>query len=133
MVISVSPDVHSFLMSQVKMIKNSTTRIQDYRKDACGRVTFSEIPDVMEMPNLLAIQLESYAEFLQKDEDPERREAKAADLSRAGSVPEQGAETETGPRFPYPDDAALRAASRSDRQLILDYFDRLNAVDGAAP
>ncbi len=70
---------------------------------------------------------------LERDEDPERREAKAADLSRAGSVPEQGAETETGPRFPYPDDAALRAASRSDRQLILDYFDRLNAVDGAAP
>jgi len=70
---------------------------------------------------------------LERDEDPERREAKAADLSRAGSVPEQGAETETGPRFPYPDDAALREASRSDRQLILDYFDRLNAVDGAAP
>ena len=70
---------------------------------------------------------------LERDEDPLRRESRAADLSRVGSVPDPGTEIESGPRFPYPDDEALRAASRSDRRLILDYFDRLNAGDGVTP
>lgn len=70
---------------------------------------------------------------LERDEDPLRRESQAADLSRVGSVPDPGTEIEAGPRFPYPDDDALRAASRSDRRLILDYFDRLNAGDGGTP
>jgi DNA-directed RNA polymerase subunit beta len=55
------------------MIKKSTIDIQDYPKDENGRVTFSNIPDIMEMPNLLAVQLESYANFLQADTEPERR------------------------------------------------------------
>jgi DNA-directed RNA polymerase subunit beta len=55
------------------MIKKSTTEIANYPKDSHGRVTFSKIPDIMEVPNLLAVQLESYANFLQQDADPERR------------------------------------------------------------
>lgn len=70
---------------------------------------------------------------LERDEDPQRRESKAADLSRPGSVPDPGPDVEAGPRFPYPGEEELRAASRSDRKLILDYFDRLNATDGGAP
>ncbi len=70
---------------------------------------------------------------LERDEDPERRESRAADLSRAGSTPESSPEIATGPRFPYPDDEAMKAASQSERRLILDYFDRLNAVDGGTP
>ncbi len=70
---------------------------------------------------------------LERDEDPERRESRAADLSEEGSAPDPRPEISTGPRFPYPDDAALRAATRSERRLILDYFDRLNAADEGTP
>jgi DNA-directed RNA polymerase subunit beta len=55
------------------MIKRNTTSIRDFPRDANGRVTFSRIPDVMDVPNLLAVQLESYANFLQGDIEPERR------------------------------------------------------------
>jgi hypothetical protein len=75
---------------------------------------------------------------LERDEDPSRRESEAADLSRPGAVPEAAA-VEAGPRYPYPDDAALRGVSNSARRLILEYFDRLNAnpaagaVEGGTP
>jgi DNA-directed RNA polymerase subunit beta len=55
------------------MIKKSAESVQDYPKDASGRITFSKIPDVMEVPNLLAVQLESYSNFLQAGADPEKR------------------------------------------------------------
>jgi DNA-directed RNA polymerase subunit beta len=55
------------------MIKKSSGSIQDYPRDADGRVCFSKIPEIMEVPNLLAIQLESYAAFLQANVDPEKR------------------------------------------------------------
>ena len=55
------------------MIKNSGKRIIDYPRDEQGRVTFARISDVMDIPNLLAVQLESYAEFLQKDTPIEKR------------------------------------------------------------
>jgi DNA-directed RNA polymerase subunit beta len=55
------------------MIKKNLGSIQDYPRDADGRVSFSKIPDVMAVPNLLAVQLESYAAFLQSDSDPEKR------------------------------------------------------------
>ncbi|MEE9271445.1 MAG: DNA-directed RNA polymerase subunit beta [Candidatus Krumholzibacteria bacterium] len=55
------------------MIKKSTTKILDYPKDGNGRVSFSNIPNIMEIPNLLAVQLESYAHFLQLNVDPGRR------------------------------------------------------------
>ncbi|MDH3427972.1 MAG: hypothetical protein OEM23_06010, partial [Gemmatimonadota bacterium] len=70
---------------------------------------------------------------LERDEDPDRRESTAADLSRPGSVPESYPDVDSGPRFPYPDDRAMSAVSHSNRRLILDYFDRLNALDGGAP
>jgi hypothetical protein len=75
---------------------------------------------------------------LERDEDPSRRESQAADLSRPGAVPEATA-VDAGPRYPYPDDAALRGVSNSARRLILEYFDRLNAnpaagaVEGSTP
>lgn len=40
------------------------------------RITFSKIASVQDMPNLLAIQLDSFEEFLQKDVAPEQRENK---------------------------------------------------------
>jgi len=55
------------------MIKKSSGSILDYPKDENGRVSFSKIPEIMEVPNLLAIQLESYAQFLQADLEPEKR------------------------------------------------------------
>jgi len=55
------------------MIKKTAESVQDYPKDASGRISFSKIPDVMEVPNLLAIQLESYSSFLQANADPEKR------------------------------------------------------------
>ncbi len=55
------------------MIKKTAESVQDYPKDASGRISFSKIPDVMEVPNLLAIQLESYSTFLQANADPEKR------------------------------------------------------------
>lgn len=65
---------------------------------------------------------------LERDEDPTRRESQAADLSRPGAVPESSGTIEDGPRYPYPDDAALSGVSNSARRLILQYFDRLNAA-----
>jgi hypothetical protein len=70
---------------------------------------------------------------LERDEDPERRESTAADMSRPGSTPDPRPDIEAGPRFPYPDDRAMSAVSRSNRRLILDYFDRLNASEGDSP
>jgi len=55
------------------MIKKTAESVQDYPKDASGRISFSKIPDIMEVPNLLAIQLESYSNFLQANADPEKR------------------------------------------------------------
>ena len=47
------------------MTKKSSENILDYPRDANERVTFSTIPEVMDIPNLLAIQLEIFAAFLQ--------------------------------------------------------------------
>ena len=55
------------------MIKKTAGAISDYPRDMHERVTFQKIPDVMDVPNLLAVQLESYASFLQTDVDPEKR------------------------------------------------------------
>ncbi len=55
------------------MSKKSSVSIQDYPKDANGRVSFSKIPEIMEIPNLLAVQLESFANFLQSDVPIDRR------------------------------------------------------------
>ena len=49
------------------MIKKSQGKILDYPRDENGRVSFANIPEVMEIPNLLAVQLESYDKFLQRD------------------------------------------------------------------
>jgi DNA-directed RNA polymerase subunit beta len=55
------------------MIKKPATRIADYPRDEHNRIAFAKIPEVMEIPNLLAIQLESYAQFLQRDLPIDRR------------------------------------------------------------
>jgi DNA-directed RNA polymerase subunit beta len=49
------------------MIKKPEKSIASYPRDEHGRVQFAKIPEVMDIPNLLAIQLESYAEFLQRE------------------------------------------------------------------
>ena len=56
------------------MIKKVEKPIVDYPRDEHGRVNFSTIPSVMDIPNLLSIQLDSYAEFLQKDVPIDKRE-----------------------------------------------------------
>jgi DNA-directed RNA polymerase subunit beta len=47
--------------------------ILEYPRDEQGRITFATIPEVMEIPNLLAVQLESYDRFLQRDTAVEKR------------------------------------------------------------
>jgi DNA-directed RNA polymerase subunit beta len=49
------------------MIKKPDRPISEYPRDEYNRINFAKIPEVMEIPNLLAIQLESYAEFLQRE------------------------------------------------------------------
>ena len=56
------------------MIKKPEGKIVDYPRDEHGRITFANIPEVMEIPNLLAVQLESYDKFLQRDVPIEKRE-----------------------------------------------------------
>ena len=55
------------------MIKKTATAISEYPRDEHGRIDFANIPGVMDIPNLLAIQLESYAEFLQKETAIDKR------------------------------------------------------------
>ena len=49
------------------MIKKPDRPITEYPRDEYSRINFAKIPEVMDIPNLLAIQLESYAEFLQRE------------------------------------------------------------------
>jgi DNA-directed RNA polymerase subunit beta len=49
------------------MIKKPDRPISEYPRDEYNRINFAKIPEVMDIPNLLAIQLESYAEFLQRE------------------------------------------------------------------
>jgi len=55
------------------MIKKTEGKILDYPRDEYNRITFANIPEVMEIPNLLAVQLESYDQFLQRDVAVEKR------------------------------------------------------------
>ncbi len=55
------------------MIKKLDKPIADYPRDEYGRIQFAKIADVMDIPNLLAIQLESYAEFLQREVPIDKR------------------------------------------------------------
>ncbi|MBI4721224.1 MAG: DNA-directed RNA polymerase subunit beta, partial [Chitinivibrionia bacterium] len=55
------------------MSKKAARSILEYPRDAYGRVTFSKIPDIMDVPNLLAVQLESFFNFLRADVPMERR------------------------------------------------------------
>jgi DNA-directed RNA polymerase subunit beta len=55
------------------MIKKPDKPISAYPRDQYGRVQFAKTPDIMEIPNLLAIQLESYAEFLQREVPIDKR------------------------------------------------------------
>jgi DNA-directed RNA polymerase subunit beta len=55
------------------MTKNPQVKILDLPRDENGRITFARIPEVMEIPNLLAVQLESYEQFLQRDVPIDKR------------------------------------------------------------
>jgi len=47
------------------------------RKGGCiERISFSRLPEILEMPDLLEIQLESFMNFLQPDVPPDKRELK---------------------------------------------------------
>jgi len=58
------------------MIKKPDRPITEYPRDEYNRITFAKSPEIMEIPNLLAIQLESYAEFLQREIPIDKREDK---------------------------------------------------------
>ena len=55
------------------MIKKIDKPIIEYPRDEYDRIQFAKIADVMDIPNLLAIQLESYAEFLQREVPIDKR------------------------------------------------------------
>ncbi len=55
------------------MIKKPERTILDYPRDENNRVDFATIPHVMDIPNLLSIQLDSYAEFLQREVPIDKR------------------------------------------------------------
>ena len=55
------------------MIKRPDGSILEYPRDEHDRISFANIPEVMEIPNLLAIQLESYQQFRQHDVAIEKR------------------------------------------------------------
>ena len=78
-------------------------------------------------------QLLDAGRTLERDPDPERRESATA-LRRPSAGPAELPEGAlAGPRFPYPDEEALRGLSPTHRRLILDYFDRLNRAGGNRP
>ncbi|NIM20099.1 MAG: DNA-directed RNA polymerase subunit beta [Candidatus Latescibacteria bacterium] len=55
------------------MSKKRASSIQECPRDPNGRLSFSKIPEIMEIPNLLAVQLESYSNFLQAEVTIDRR------------------------------------------------------------
>jgi len=69
---------------------------------------------------------------LERDPDPSRRESRTAGAVPSPDVPVLS-EPAAGPRYPYPDEARLRAFSGQTRRLVLEYFDRLNRSTEAAP
>jgi hypothetical protein len=70
---------------------------------------------------------------LERDPDPNRRESRTAAARESAVPPEPPAGALAGPRYPYPDEAALRSVSPATRRLILDYFDRLNRSGSTSP
>ena len=70
---------------------------------------------------------------LERDPDPNRRESRTAAARESAVPPEPPAGALAGPRYPYPDEAALRRVSPAARRLILDYFDRLNRSGSTGP
>ncbi len=70
---------------------------------------------------------------LERDPDPNRRESRTAVAGESATPLELPTGTLAGPRYPYPDEAALRTVSPVTRRLILDYFDRLNRSGSASP
>ncbi|MGW8282402.1 MAG: hypothetical protein ACWGON_03785 [Gemmatimonadota bacterium] len=63
---------------------------------------------------------------LERDPDPNRRESRTAGAVELRIPEELPVGALSGPRYPYPDEEALRSVSPGARRLILDYFDRLN-------
>jgi len=70
---------------------------------------------------------------LERDPDPNRRESRTATPGDFAVPPEPPDGALAGPRYPYPDEAALRSVSPATRRLILDYFDRLNGTGSTGP
>ncbi len=70
---------------------------------------------------------------LERDPDPTRRESRTAAAGQSAVPPEPPAGALAGPRYPYPDEEALRSVSPVTRRLILDYFDRLNRNGSTSP
>ncbi|NNE42640.1 MAG: DNA-directed RNA polymerase subunit beta, partial [Gemmatimonadetes bacterium] len=51
-------------------------KVTDSVSTSANRFDFSKLESVMEIPNLLAVQLDSFRDFLQLDIDPEKRQRK---------------------------------------------------------
>jgi hypothetical protein len=63
-----------------------------------------------------------------EDEEPDRRESRPGRALPA-AVPQLDPSVLSGPRYPHPDEAALRSLPPAYRWMVLDYFDRLNRAD----
>jgi hypothetical protein len=88
-------------------------------------------PETIRRQERLFRRLLDAGRTLERDPDPERRTSTTAAGRPTASpaiLPEGAL---AGPRYPYPDPAALKRISPAGRRLILDYFDRLNGVGGS--
>jgi hypothetical protein len=66
-----------------------------------------------------------------EDEDPRKRESETAVARERVAPGELDPTVLAGPRFPHPDQDAMRAYPPGYRALIFEYFDRLNDASAA--
>ncbi len=64
---------------------------------------------------------------LEKDEEEARRRQATTARPRAVLVPNEDAGIVAGPRYPYPDAEDMEGLTASQRRMVYEYFDRLNA------
>lgn len=83
-------------------------------------------PETVERQERLFHRLLDAGRSLEKEEFSEERESRTAGAVDARDVPALTAEALGGTRFSLPDAAALQSLPPAQRQMVLDYFERLN-------
>ncbi len=64
---------------------------------------------------------------LEKDEEDARRREATTARPRVALLPDEDVGIVAGPRYPYPDEDDMGGLTASQRRLVYEYFDRLNA------